>query len=108
MTLILIGAISFWCSRGRDGQLYNGVGLLAALSCLRAVMELGWFRTGGISLYIAMLIASPIVAYASMLPRSTLEEMGGMLFLYFPVAAVAGDVVMLLPNLILRWKRTAS
>ncbi len=103
--LSAIGLVSYLCSRGRDGQLFNGVGLLAALSVTRAAIELTWFRSGSVGLYIAALVASPVVAYLAMLPKSSLEEMGGMLFLYFPVASIAADLLFLLPNIILRWRR---
>ncbi len=85
--------------------MFNGVSLLTTLSLTRAVVEVGWFRSASVVPYLAALALSPIVAYLAMLPKSSIEEMGGMLFVYFPFAAVTMDLLLLLPNLWLRWRR---
>ena len=99
-----IAGICYTSSRGSDGSLFAGTALILIVSALRSIIELMFNRGKSMAMYLIVILLSPAVAYLAMLPNSKLEEMGGMLFMIFPVASIAGDVLLFLPNAIMRRK----
>ncbi len=81
------GLVSFWCSRGQDGRLFDamiGFGLLAC-GYAAIVAYAGTFPYGLFALHLVCFEAFIIGA---MLIQPELDEMAGMLYLILPFLAV--------------------
>lgn len=84
---------SFVVTRGSDGSLIGFITSFVAIGVAYCAIEVQHYKSGGLAVYIAQLIASEACAVTAMLFHSELDEMAGMLYLFIP-GAVASIVVV--------------
>ena len=91
LLIIISGLISFACSRGRDGQPFLGVALHTLL-----LIGMIFLSFKAKSQLMEIIITSLIYftgSFLGVMINSQLDEMAGMLFIFFPIFALAYFVI---------------